>query len=95
MDNVTKDKISRSLSNQLGFSSLVCDEIVSDIFDIASELIIKDSHLTIKNFGSFNIKQKRSRPGRDLNNMRDVEIPSRRTITFTPSKSIKTKLNES
>ncbi len=90
---ITKEKIAEHLQETLGLSGVICENLVSQIFESATDLICEHSYLTIKNFGSFEIKHKKSRPGVNLSTMEPKSISERKVVTFTPSRSLKAKLN--
>lgn len=93
MTTLTKEQISEYIHKELGLSKTICEELVSEIFTLATDLIVQDKHLTIKNFGTFTIKHKKSRPGVNLSTMTPIEIEERQVVIFTPSRSFKNKLN--
>jgi nucleoid DNA-binding protein len=93
MTTLTKEQISEYINKELGLSKTICEDLVSQVFTLATNLIAKDKHLTIKNFGTFTVKHKKSRPGVNLSTMTPLEIEERQVVTFTPSRSFKNKLN--
>lgn len=93
MDSVTKEKLSIMLKNKLGLSASVCNSIVTSIFNNIINIIVTQKSLKIKNFGSFTIAQKNKRPGMNLNTKEIVQISARKIIKFTPSRNLKSKLN--
>ena len=90
---ITKEKIAEYLRAKLGFSGVICEEIVSDVFESATDLIVEDGGLKIKNLGSFAIHQKKARPGMNLHTGEKVEIPARTVVQFAPSRNLKKRLN--
>lgn len=93
MKTINKEKISQILRNKLGFSSSICETLVSDTFDSAIELLIKDKALKIKNFGSFSLYKKGRRPGMNMVTKEKIYIPERTVIKFVPSRNLKKELN--
>lgn len=93
MTTLTKEQIAYNVHRELGLSKTICENLVSEIFSLVTDLIVQDNHLTIKNFGTFNVKHKNSRPGVNLTTMTPMEIQDRQTVTFVASRSFKNKLN--
>ncbi len=94
MQTITKEKIAEHLREKLGFSGVICEEIVSEVFASATEIIVDTQSLKIKNLGSFAIHQKSARPGMNLQTGEKVEIPARKVIKFAPSRNLKKRLND-
>ena len=90
--NITKSDISFFLSKKKGFSHLLSKKIVQDLIDILM-ILIKDQNLILKNIGSFKIIYKNRRIGRNPKTLQTYSIPSRKVISFTPSKKLLKILN--
>ena len=56
-------------------------------------LVNKKSYLKIKNFGSFNLRKKNSRIGRNPKNKIDHEISERNVLTFKAADKLNKKVN--
>ncbi|MES2214898.1 MAG: HU family DNA-binding protein [Pseudomonadota bacterium] len=92
MHTITKEKLSQKLHDKLGLSAAICEDLVSEIFVSAADIICSSTNLKIKNFGSFNISTKKERPGMDWVSGSSISIPERRVIRFTPSRNLKARL---
>ncbi|HJD55401.1 MAG TPA: HU family DNA-binding protein [Rickettsia endosymbiont of Pyrocoelia pectoralis] len=90
---VTKEKIASVLVSQLGFSNGICEEIVNAFFSNILE-ISKEQKLTLRNFGSFEIKQKNPRPGINFHTKTPITIESKKILRFVPSIKLKTLVNK-
>ena len=61
--NLTKKDIINSIYMQIGFSKKVSETLFDDILDQIVENLIKYKKLKITNFGTFIVKNKKSRLG--------------------------------
>ena len=61
--NLTKKEIINSIYMQLGFSKKICENLLEDFFLIFLEELINYKKVKISNFGTFIIREKKSRPG--------------------------------
>ena len=61
--NLTKKDIVNSIYMQIGFSKKISENLFDDILDVIVENLIKYKKLKISNFGTFILKNKKSRPG--------------------------------
>ena len=92
--NITRDDIADYINQQFGLTKKDCGDLVNDILD---EIIIglnKNQIVKIHNFGTFKMKRKNARIGRNPKTKEDVMISPRNVISFVPSKHILKKLNE-
>ncbi len=63
----------------------VADSIIHGL----KEVILRDGRLEIRDFGVFQIKERKQRIGRNPKNKKEYPIPSRRVVTFKSGKEIK------
>ena len=92
--NFTRDDIAESLHNEFGLTKKDCILFVNDILEIIIEGLNKNGFVKIHNFGSFKIKRKRSRVGRNPKTKEEVIISERNVITFKPSKNVIKNINK-
>lgn len=87
-NNFTREDISESLHNEFGLTKKDCILLVNDILDIIIEGLKINGYIKIHNFGSFVVKRKKSRLGRNPKTKEEVMIEERNILSFKPSKSI-------
>jgi integration host factor subunit alpha len=92
--NITRDIIADSLHNEFGLTKKDCLTFVNDILDIIIDGLKVDGFVKIHNFGSFKIKKKKSRIGRNPKTKEDVIIKERNVVIFKASKSIINYINK-
>ncbi len=63
--------------------------IVEAVFDTLKETLQKNESIKVSGFGTFNIRNKNSRVGRNPKTKEEVEITPRRVITFKASDQLK------
>lgn len=93
MQTITKAKISENLKQKMGFSGVLCEEIVSAIFESIAYLAATEEKLLLTNFGKFRVNNKKARPGVNLKTKEQVVIPPKKVLRFIPSAHFKTMLN--
>ncbi len=94
-DNLTKKEIIYSIYMQLGFSKKISENILEDFIDLLITDISKEKKVKISNFGTFFLKLKKSRIGRNPKTKEKKIISERKVITFKPSKELKKIINSS
>ena len=92
--NLTKKEIINSIYMQLGFSKKVCENLLEDFFSILIDELIQNKKVKISNFGTFILRFKKSRLGRNPKTLKQSIISERNVILFKPSKEFKNFINE-
>ena len=91
--NLSKKNIVNSLNKKLGLSNNYIKLIVDDLIEIfINELILKKK-VVIKNFGTFSLRNKKERIGRNPKTLELYKIDSRVVVLFRSSKYLKNKIN--
>ena len=78
---------------QIGFSKKVSENLFDDILNEVVENLIKYKKLKISNFGTFIVKNKKSRPGYNFKTKEKKIIKERNVVLFKPSKEFKKYIN--
>ena len=91
--NLTKKEIINSIYMQLGFSKKVSENILEDFLSIILDELIQNKKVKIPKFGSFILRNKKSRVGRNPKTLEKKIITERNVVLFRPSKELKKKLN--
>jgi len=94
MNNITRDDIADFINLEFGLSKKDCNDIVNDIINEIILGLKKSNSVKIHNFGTFKLKHKKERIGRNPKTKKDVMIQPRNVISFTPSKKIITVVNK-
>ena len=93
-NNFTREDIAESLHNEFGLTKKDCVIFVNDILDIIIDGLKNNGYVKIHNFGSFKIKRKKSRLGRNPKTKEDVMISERNVLSFKASKSVINYINK-
>ena len=91
--NLTKKEIINSIYMQLGFSKKISEFLLEDFLSIILDELIKKKKVKISNFGTFILRYKKSRIGRNPKTLETKIISERNVILFKPSKELKKFIN--
>ena len=91
--NLTKKDLINSIYMQIGFSKKISENLLEDIMQTIIENLKKNKKLKISNFGTFSIRNKKSRIGRNPLTKEKKIISSRNVLLFRPSKEFKDLVN--
>ena len=92
--NISREEIADSINKEFGFSRKECLDFVNDIINIIIDGLKNNEFVKIHNFGTFKIRNKKSRLARNPKSKVEVMIPSRNVISFKPSKHVLKKINK-
>ena len=92
-NNLTKKNIINSIYMQIGFSKKISENLLDDILDNIIDNFIKYKKIKISNFGTFSIRTKKSRFGRNPKTKEKKIISERKVILFKASKDFKNYIN--
>ena len=91
--NLTKKDLVNLVYMQLGFSKQVSLNLIEDFFSIIISNIKDEKKLKLSKFGTFSIRKKKSRIGRNPKTKETKIISSRDVVLFKPSKEFKEFIN--
>ena len=91
--NLTKKDLVNQVYMQIGFSKQISENLIEEFFSLIVKNLIMEEKLKISKFGTFSIRQKKSRIGRNPKTKKEAIISERNVILFRPSKFLKNKIN--
>ena len=90
--NLTKKDLVNSVYMQIGFSKQISENFIDEFFSLIITNLIKNKSVKISKFGTFSIRSKKSRIGRNPKTKEEFIISPRKVIRFTPSKKFSDKI---
>ena len=91
--NLTKKEIINSIYMQIGFSKKIAESLLEDFLSILLNELIKNKKVKIPKFGTFVLRYKKSRIGRNPKTLEKKIITDRNVVLFKPSKEFKDYIN--
>ena len=91
--NLTKKDLVNSIYMQLGFSKQISGNLLEEFLDLIIKNLNSEKKIKISNFGTFSIRKKKSRIGRNPKTKEEKKISERNIVTFKPSKQFKKFVN--
>ena len=79
---------------QIGFSKKISENLLEDIFQLILASIISNKKVKIARFGTFTLKNKKQRIGRNPKTKETKIISERNVIQFKASKALKDYINK-
>ena len=91
--NLAKKDLINQIYMQLGFSKLISENLINDFISSIILNLKKEKKIKLSRFGTFSIRRKNSRVGRNPKSKEPKIISSRDVVLFKPSKEFKEFIN--
>ena len=86
---ITRTDLSEAVYKELGLSRVESAELVETVLEIISDRIVAGESVKLSSFGSFLVRSKNERIGRNPKTGEEVPITPRRVMVFKPSNILK------
>ncbi len=91
---VTRADLSEIVYNTVGLSRTESAQIVETVLDEISDALVRGEDVKLSSFGSFLVRHKNGRMGRNPKTGEEVPIDPRRVLSFRASHVLKDKINK-
>ena len=78
---------------QIGYSKKISENLLEDVFELILDNLKKHKIVKIAKFGTFILREKKSRIGRNPKTKEKKMISQRKVVLFKPSKELKKSVN--
>ncbi len=90
---ITKARLAEALFDEIGFNKREAKDIIDQFFEEIRASLENGEAVKISGFGSFVLRDKSSRPGRNPKTGEEVPISARRVVTFRASQKLKKRIS--
>ncbi|MEM1351936.1 MAG: integration host factor subunit alpha [Pseudomonadota bacterium] len=91
---LTRMDLSEAVFREVGLSRNESAQLVESVLDHLSDALVRGEQVKISSFGTFSIRDKSARVGRNPKTGEEVPINPRRVLTFRPSHLMKERVAE-
>ena len=91
---LTRMDLSESVFREVGLSRNESADLVESVLEKISASLVSGEQVKISSFGTFSIRKKNARVGRNPKTGKEAPIPPRRVLTFRPSHLMKDRVSE-
>ena len=92
--NLTKKDLVNLVYMQIGFSKQISENLINEFFSLIILNLKKEKKIKISKFGTFSIRSKKSRIGRNPKTKEEKTITKRDVVLFKASKEFKSLINK-
>ncbi len=91
--NLTRKEIGEAIHEKLGYPKSSCIKLVDHFLSTMKSTLIDGESIKLVHFGTFNVKDKKPRRGRNPQTGEEIIIKERQMINFRPSKKLRQQIN--
>ena len=91
---MTKKEIVKQISDRIGQTQLKTKEIVQMTFDAIVDTLLEAGRIELRNFGVFEVKQRKARKARNPRTGDRVDVPPKFVVTFKPGKDMEERVRK-
>lgn len=91
---ITRADLCEAVYQEVGLSRNESAELVESVLDEIADALVRGDAVKVSSFGSFSVRQKGERIGRNPKTGEEVPIMPRRVLVFRASHVLKNRINE-
>jgi integration host factor subunit alpha len=91
---VTRADLAEAVYAAVGLSRTESAELVERVLELVSDTLVEGHNVKLSSFGSFQVRSKNERIGRNPKTGEEVPILPRRVLVFKPSNVLKSRINK-
>src|ERR1019366_9561284 len=81
---MTKKELAHVIAEETGLTQILVKEIIERLFDGIIDTLKKEGRIELRNFGVFEVKQRKARKARNPRTGEKVMVPAKHIVTFKP-----------
>ena len=89
---LTRADLSEAVHKQIGLSRNESADLVKSVLDLMSDTLVSGSSVKLSSFGTFMVRSKNGRVGRNPKTGEEIPITARRVVTFRPGQKLKARV---
>ncbi len=93
-ETITRASLSEAIYQEVGLSRNESSDLLEAVLSEITKALVEGETVKLSSFGSFSIRQKGQRIGRNPKTGEEVPILPRRVLVFRPSQVLKNRINE-
>ena len=86
---MNKSELVNTVAEQTGQTKKIAEQIIDATFDAITESLSKEDKVQLVGFGSFEVKSRAARVGRNPQTGENVDIPASKVPVFKAGKALK------
>jgi DNA-binding protein HU-beta len=89
---MNKDELVTAVAQRTQSSKKASETLINAMVDVITEALTEGDKVTLVGFGTFQVKERAAREGRNPRTGGVLKIPAKKTPTFTPGKGLRSSI---
>ena len=89
---LTRADLGEAVHRKVGLSRTESADLVNTVIDMISDALVAGQQVKLSSFGTFDVREKRERIGRNPKTGEEIPISARRVVTFRPGQKLKARV---
>ena len=85
---MTKKEMAKAIAEEMGLTQLQVQGVVRRVFDGITEKLVREGRIELRNFGVFEVRQRKPRKARNPRTGERLKVPAKRVVTFKPGRQM-------
>lgn len=91
---ITRADLAEAVYEEVGLSRNESADLVKSVLDEMTQALLDEGKVKISSFGTFSVREKSARVGRNPKTGVEAEIPPRSVVVFRASNTLKDRVNK-
>jgi len=91
---MTKKDLAKAIADEMGLTQGQAREVIQRVFTGITETLLHEGRLELRNFGVFEVKQRRPRRARNPRTGQAVAVPAKLVVTFRPGREMEERVGQ-
>jgi integration host factor subunit beta len=91
---MTKKELANTIAEETKLTQILVKEIMQRVFDGIIDTLEKEGRIELRNFGVFEVKQRKPRKARNPRTGEKVMVPAKKVVTFKPGLEMEEKVGQ-
>ncbi|MDR2794750.1 MAG: integration host factor subunit alpha [Holosporaceae bacterium] len=93
LETLTRSHVANAITEEFGVTKFLASEMLEEILNEIASALVNEEIVKIAGFGTFSVKHKKERMGRNPKTLEAAVIPPKKTLTFKASPILKKIVN--
>ena len=90
---MTKNELIEAVAQSAELNKKQADAAVNAVIDTITDSLEKDEKVVLVGFGTFEVRERKARTGRNPATKEEIQIPASKAPVFNAGKGLKTRVN--
>lgn len=91
---MSKEVMISTIAEELSMTKVAAAKTFDAVFDVLVGYLKKEGSIRLPGFGTFSVKKRAAREGRNPSTGEHIKIPARKVVTFKPAKDLKERVEK-